>query len=156
MADPTPGSIVRDLQELISQLVRAVPNAALDQDVIARLLGPIRSQLETLQRTLDQQREVQEQLVRRVFGPFDQVLGAVDDTAMAMRGQAAALRQASDSLGQVAELLDVQAALVEGAGAAMSIPTDLVGVTGRRKTNARNAKKRPAKRTDSPAKRTDS
>ena len=91
-----------------------------------------------------------------MFGPFDQVLGAVNDTALAMRGQAAALRQASDSLGQVAELLDVQASLVEGAGAAMSIPTDLVGVTGRRKTNARNTKKRPAKRTDSPAKHTDS
>jgi hypothetical protein len=150
MADPSPGSILRDWQDLISQIARAVPNAALDQEIVGRLLSPLKGQLEAIQRALDQQREVQEQLVSRVFGPFDQVLGAVDDTAKAMRGQAAALRQASDSLGQVAELLDVQASLVEGAGAAMAIPTDLVGATGRRKGGPRaNAKKRPPKRASS-------
>lgn len=140
MAELDPRAVLREWQDAIAQLTRGAAGQ-IDTDLIRRLLGPLEGQVEALQRALDQQRTAQEQLVGRLFEPIDQVLGALEDTATAMRGQAAALRQAGDSLGRVAELLEVQAAVVEGANAAMRLPTEVVRAPLKRDGGSRGAKR---------------
>jgi hypothetical protein len=140
MAELDPRAVLREWQEAISQLTRGAAGQ-IDSELIRRLLGPLEGQIVALQHALDQQRAAQEQLVARLFGPIDQVTRAIDDTATAMRGQAAALRQAGDSLGRVAELLEVQASVVEGANAAVRMPTDVVRAPLKRQGGTRGAKR---------------
>ena len=147
MADPSPTALLREWQEALTQLTRGAAGQ-IDQEVIRRLVGPVKGQLEALQRALEQQREAQEQLVGRVFEPFDQVLSALDDTVQAMRGEAAALRQAGDSLGRVAELLEVQASVIEGASSALRLPGDIVGAPIKRGGSG-NAKRSSGRRRQS-------
>ena len=140
MAELDPRAVLREWQEAINQLTRGAAGQ-IDTELIRRLLGPLEGQIDALQRALDQQRTAQEQLVGRLFGPLDQVLRAMDDTAIAMRGQAVALRQAGDSLGRVAELLEVQASVVESANAAVRLPTDVVRAPLKRQGGSRGAKR---------------
>ena len=155
MVEPNPGAILREWQDALSQLTRAVPTGPIDAELVGRLVTPLKAQVDAIQRALDQQRERQEQVVGRMFEPLDQVLGALDDTVTAMRGQAAALRQAGESLSRVAELLEVQAAVVEGATSTVRVPTDLVRgpLQGESRNRARDKGRSPASRRRAPSKR---
>lgn len=82
-------------------------------DVAHQLLAPLQRQAELVQHMLERERELQRDLLGRVFEPFDAAFDVLEQSGVVLRQQAEAIQRAAKSMEQAAGLMKTQAELYE-------------------------------------------
>jgi signal transduction histidine kinase len=105
--------LVREWQAAMQSVAASVTGATGRSDVARQLLAPLQRQAELVQEVLERERELQRDLLGRVFEPFDAAFDLLEQSGAALREQAEAIEHAARSLEQAAGLMKAQADLFE-------------------------------------------
>ena len=118
--------------------------SAMTSVIPRQLLGPLKRQTELIGDVLERERQLQREVLGRVFAPLDAVFDLLEQSGATIRQQAEALEQAARALEDTAVLMKAQAELFERGIKTIREPADLArSVAGLEK---RPKKKPPARR----------
>jgi hypothetical protein len=83
-------------------------------------------QAELIEKILERERRLQEEVLGRAFAPFDAVFDLLEQSATTLRRQAEALKESARALEQAAGMIEVQAETFERTVAALREPGEII------------------------------